>query len=216
MLMEEHHADKFINNVEVPTGPQELAMPAAEEIINIINTPNQQNKSSLKKKKKRGAMHMLKVALFMLRRRSKKSKSLPVEVASKGTWKRLLGTMRPLHLQSNRSDPSPPLNHDHDHVTIMDHHDDDVSVYTTPRSPAESPEASMSRYASAVNLQELDNGGNDDVITVEDVTYDLNDGDEMIDAKAEEFIAHFYQQMRLQRLDSADRCYQERIQRSIG
>ena len=42
------------------------------------------------------------------------------------------------------------------------------------------------------------------------------DGDWMIDAKAEDFIAQFYQEMKLQRLDSVDRRYVERSQRSLG
>lgn len=74
-----------------------------------------------------------------------------------------------------------------------------------PYSPCFSSSSgdSMSRYASAQNLQELDReggGGNDD-----DCDYG---GDEMIDAKAEVFIAQFYEQMRLQRLDSINRYNQ--------
>ncbi|KAJ7973033.1 Cotton fiber protein [Quillaja saponaria] len=210
MLMEQHHADKFPNNVitenEVPIGPPALAIPTTEEKVNKKNISSQKYASSLKKK--RGAMQMLKVALFMLRHRSKKSKSLQVEVASKGIWKRFLGSMRPLHLQSQSSPPPAAFNHEN---FITNHNQaDDASVYSAPMSPAGSSEASMSRYASAVNLQELDNNGG------EADEHDIIVGDEMIDAKAEEFIAQFYEQIRLQRLDSMDLRYEEMIVRSLG
>lgn len=61
----------------------------------------------------------------------------------------------------------------------------------------------MSQYASANNLQELygENNINDDDEEEEDPdqAFDAMGGDDMIDAKAEIFIAQFYEQMRLQK-----------------
>ncbi|PQQ15095.1 hypothetical protein Pyn_29836 [Prunus yedoensis var. nudiflora] len=71
---------------------------------------------SPKKKRSGGAMHILQLALFMLRRRHRsdgKSKPTSFEaqaqavVSTKGTWKRLVGSIRPLHLQTT-SNPTPP------------------------------------------------------------------------------------------------------------
>lgn len=147
-------------------------------------------------------MQLIKVALYMLRRKSGKSKSIHVDVASKGMWKNVVGSMRPLHLQSNQSPPPSieALPMPKPVIELVD------EVFTPPMSPSVANEASsssassedsMSRYASAVNLQELDRCNDSDG---EDDGYGGYDGDEMIDAKAEEFIARFYEQMRLQTL----------------
>lgn len=89
-----------------------------------------------------------------------------------------------------------------------------------------SPSPPSTRYASAVGLNELVQSSDDDCekqevkVIVEDEDDDDDeeyfDGDEQIDDKAEEFIAQFYQQMKLQRLDSTDRRYNERSERSLG
>lgn len=74
------------------------------------------------------------------------------------------------------------------------------------------------RYASAANLQDLDqNDGEDEEINNDKVSSNVDgeDEDEMIDAKAEMFIAQFYEQMKLQRSES-DIRYNEMIKRSIG
>jgi len=55
-----------------------------------------------------------------------------------------------------------------------------------------------------------------EVIMEEDEEQVDGDGDEMIDSKAEDFITQFYQEMRLQRMDTVDRLYVERNQRSLG
>ncbi|KAF4381986.1 hypothetical protein CsatB_005950 [Cannabis sativa] len=173
-------------------------------------------------KKRRGAVQLIKVALYMIRRRSGKSKST-VDVASSGgsLWNCLVGSMRPLHLQSHGT----PRHH---HAATHDHKNN--AVITSPMSPGASSSYSTdddtSRYASAANLQALDTESRyasaenlralDDSECEDDHGHDENGGDEMIDAKAEEFIAQFYQQIRLQRLNSMDRRYNEMIQRSIG
>lgn len=63
-----------------------------------------------------------------------------------------------------------------------------------------------SRYASAKDLLELelkgDDSGDDDDENDEDSDNNNNGGDEMIDAKADEFIAKFYNQMKLQHMHS--------------
>nr|KYP47555.1 hypothetical protein KK1_030750 [Cajanus cajan] len=102
--------------------------------------------------------------------------------------------MRPLHLQSTRSPRATPVQ--------------------SPSAAAEepySPSPPSSRYASAEGLNELVKSEEEKESREED-----GDGDEMIDSKAEEFIAQFYQQMRLQRFDSMDRDYIERSNRSLG
>ncbi|EXB95705.1 hypothetical protein L484_007455 [Morus notabilis] len=197
------------------------------------------------KKKRRGAMQLIKVALFMLRRRSGKANSVNV-VASRGMWNRLVGSIRPLHLQNNGS---PRQNSSHNPKNsiipeVQDQRNDDVisnitSILQQPMSPAASSSYSSSassghdgmssyasvgnlqdlesRYTSAVNLRDLDSSCEEEEEEREcGYRYDENGGDEMIDVKAEEFIAQFYEQMRLQRLNSIDRRYNEMIERSIG
>ncbi|KAL5862994.1 hypothetical protein ACOSQ3_000508 [Xanthoceras sorbifolium] len=162
------------------------------------------------KKKRRSPMHILRVALYMLRRKSGKSKtSAHVDVASKGPWKEVLGAIRPFHLQSNQSptkvdieaqaSPPPP--------PMIEYYEDVFSPKdASPSTPCSSVDGNMSQYASALNLQDLD------VCTEEDdgdMHYDENGGDEMIDTKAEEFINQFYEQMRLQQREYMSRqtCY---------
>ncbi|KAJ1412579.1 hypothetical protein SESBI_20307 [Sesbania bispinosa] len=173
-------------------------------------------------------MHVLRVALFMMRSRSRKSSVLPIDDGSKSVWRKLVGSMRPLHLQSNQSPPS---------ISISK---TDNDVHLAPPSPSEyktdcgsdvteeepySPSPASSRYASAVGLNELVQSDEENEMKQEVIVEEENeseercdnvDGDEMIDAKAEEFIAQFYKEMTLQRMNSADRCYHERSQRSLG
>lgn len=157
-------------------------------------------------KKNRGAMHILKVALYMLRRKSGKSKtSIHVDVASKGPWKKVLGSIRPLHIQSNQSPPKydieapAPVIEQFEEVFTPN----EASPSTTPCSSVDG----MSQYSSALNLQELDvcteeeNEEEDNVY----MHYDEDVGDEMIDAKAEEFISNFYEQMKIQQRDYMSR-----------
>jgi hypothetical protein len=81
-----------------------------------------------------------------------------------------------------------------------------------------------SPYASAIGLNELvssdeENERQEEIEEEEEEEEEVavrGNGDETIDAKAEEFIAQFYQQMRLQRLNNVDRHYQERSERSLG
>ncbi|XP_055811883.1 uncharacterized protein LOC129881799 [Solanum dulcamara] len=196
-----------------------------EEVVSstITTTNNNNNKSPIndnivnqpqfvvKEKKKQGAFSFLKAASLKLRRRSldlKQQKFSPEAVPpddSKGeNWKKLVGSMRPLHLQDNQSPPSPhdplppPVKSTSLPVEFSEH-------FSSPYSPSPSTSSvgTMSQYASANNLQELygENNINDDNEEEEDPdqVFDAIGGDDMIDAKAENFIAQFYEQMRLQK-----------------
>ncbi|OVA16831.1 Protein of unknown function DUF761 [Macleaya cordata] len=184
----------------------------AVNTINNTNTTTTNNNLNNGKIKKRGALHVLKVALFMLRGGSnKKSKSVQVEVASKGLWKKLVGAMRPLHHHQLPNQNSPPRSIQTGPPTSNPKANDSFhDVLPPPMSPqlvhpdtpsSSSSVDSMSRYASAQNLQELDRteeSNNCDIVIEDDYFYG---GDALIDAKAEEFIAQFYEQMRLQQLN---------------
>lgn len=67
------------------------------------------------KKKKKKSTNILKVALMLLRQRSRKpnvvvnNSAIVDHVGSKGMWNRLVGAMRPLHLQSDESTTVPSL-----------------------------------------------------------------------------------------------------------
>ncbi|KAL9430642.1 hypothetical protein AB3S75_025939 [Citrus x aurantiifolia] len=158
--------------------------------------------------KKRGAMHLIRVALYMLRRKSKTS--VHVDLASK-----VLGSMRSLRLHSNNNDNNNNNNQQQQrpskdietHVAppMIEQTTSSITeeVLTPPVSPSapksiasSSSVDSLSQYASATNLQELDASEEED----EDDDND-NGGDEMIDAKAEEFITQFYEQMRIQNFE---------------
>ncbi|CAL0319761.1 unnamed protein product [Lupinus luteus] len=80
-----------------------------------------------------------------------------------------------------------------------------------------------SRYASTVGLNELvesdEENDNPEVIMEDDEECEENgngNGDEMIDTKADEFIAEFYKQMRLQHFHVVGHHYKERSRRSLG
>ncbi|KAK7396941.1 hypothetical protein VNO78_18104 [Psophocarpus tetragonolobus] len=191
-------------------------------VINIpnIKADNEQQKGF--KKKKKGGILFLRVAVFMMRGRSKKPSVLQVDDdddKSKSIWRKIVGSMRPLHLQSTQS----PRSFSQPNTTFTSPSPtNDYVVEEEPYSP--SPPSSC--YASAVGLNELvqNDEDNDKQETIMEgcecdghVNVDAEpDGDEMIDAKAEDFIAQFYQEIRLQRLNSVDRLYVERSQRSLG
>ncbi|PRQ21683.1 hypothetical protein RchiOBHm_Chr7g0241941 [Rosa chinensis] len=162
-------------------------------------------------KKKRGGNQILKAAMVLLRSRSRKSsKAASVEeMTPKSAWKRLVGSMRPLHLQSNHSSPPPPLFEiaAPSTPTGSERYED---VLPPPMSPAHSTglvsrssseDSMQSKYASAVNLQELDRSEQDEDKNKGEVANIYGGDDEHIDAKAEEFIAQFYHQMKLQQSD---------------
>ena len=292
-----------ISNITIPNPPQDDVEPKPKPVLT--------------QKRKNGAMHFIRVALFMLRGRSKKQNVIPVDDKSTNIWRKLVGSIRSLHLQSNQSPPSISQSNSQkfDPAVILLSSSPSQSIgggnvltdfpaeelfSPSPESPANSCYASAiglnelvqtdenTRYASAIGLNELAQsdentryasaiglnelvqsdedsryasaiglnklvqsyentryasaiGLNELVQSDEDSRYasaiglnklvqsdeenDKNDliieecnenGDDKIDAKADEFIAQFYQQMMLQRLNNADRRYQERSQRSLG
>ncbi|PKI73941.1 hypothetical protein CRG98_005666 [Punica granatum] len=199
-----------------------------------------------KSKKKRGSMSFLRAALFMWRRRGsskKKSKAaLQIEAAtaSAGMLNKVVGSMRPLHVQGGESPPQvaatahaqPEPGPEPAKMILLagaspsrsEHFEDvplgSVSMMSPVASPSHCSSASpshcssvsegTSRYSSALNLQELDkNDDNDDSDDDDDDDrkFEALGGDEMIDAKAEEFITQFYQQMKIQN-------YNEMVRRS--
>lgn len=127
--------------------------------------------------KKRGVLHLIRVTLFMIKGRSA-SKS----AGKGGLWKTLVSPMH--HLP--QSAPPTPASSDMFHDVLL-----------PPASPAPRSinAGDISRYTSAEDLQALERGGRS-------ADEGLDGGDDGIDLKAEEFIARFYEQMRLQRLDS--------------
>lgn len=160
------------------------------------------DRDGLPKRKKLNPIHFFRAAIYMLTLKSGKSKSAHVDVASK--WKKLVSSVRPLHIHSNQSPPrtieTTPAQPEP--VAPLTEVIEPFEVFTPPLSPAKTSIASSSsgissQYASAQNLQDLDQSDESDEDD-EDRYYDDKVGDEMIDAKAEQFIAQFYEQMRLQ------------------
>lgn len=124
--------------------------------------------------KKRGVLHLVRVALFMIKGRTARKST-----GKGGLWRTLVSAVRPMH-HLPRS--APPFDMFHD-------------VLLPPPSRSPSSEESISRYASAEDLPELERKGRSS-------DEESDGGDDAIDVKAEEFISKFYEQMRLQRLDS--------------
>lgn len=118
-----------------------------------------------RKKKKSGAFGIFKAALYMLRKRTDDKKE---KKSSGGEWKMIVHSMRPLHVQEMPASPR-------------------VHAFGAD-SPGASSSGTMSQYASANNLRDLCKEEEEDP----DEVFDAIEGDEMIDAKAEEFIARFY------------------------
>ncbi|XP_022759675.1 uncharacterized protein LOC111306040 [Durio zibethinus] len=182
--------------------------------------PDDQNGLPMLKKRKRSAvMHLLKVALCMLRLKSSKSKSKSIQVnlASKFSWEDLIGSMRPMHLQSDQSPPpdiegKASIMPEPESLPVGEQTEEAITpplspvAYVSSQSSAFSISSygsvsDMSQYESPFNLQEIHVMKPCKETTEEECGYDDDGGDEMIDAKAEEFIAHFYEQMRLQNLN---------------
>ena len=150
-------------------------------------------------KKNRNAFSLLKALLMFRQRPNRKSKKpVQVEAAANGNWKKIVGSMRPLHLQEDN--PSPPSTPEKPAAVLQLPEQAEYVLQAASPSHSTSSAGTMSQYASANNLQELDkHDGNDDDDDDSDKFFDGVAGDVMIDAKAEEFIAQFYKQMRLQR-----------------
>jgi len=206
----------FLQCMMEPNAENSMIISNTQKAITPYEEPT--NKTSLSSRKKgKGGKNFFKVALFMMRGRSRKSKIL-VDDESRSVWRKIVGSMRPLHLQSNQSP-----RHDNNEKMItstpfangVDPGDD---AFDSASEMTTSP--SSSRYASAVGLNEMvqEAENEEDGVKEKNSNGDHHDGegDEMIDAKAEEFIAQFYHQMKLQRFNVVDRHYQEISMRSLG
>ncbi|KZV52934.1 hypothetical protein F511_18046 [Dorcoceras hygrometricum] len=178
---------------ELPTtngvSNMEEASPA-DPIVPVRLTHEEKDKK--KTKKKSGAFGLFKAALSMMRKRPKDpvsyDKSAPTP---NGNWTKLVDSVRPLHSQENI--PSPPPS-----ITSEYSAGESLKEMVPPDSPAPSSSAgTMSQYASAASLRDLVDSSDDEEEDPDEV-FDALCGDEMIDAKAEEFIAQFYLQLRLQ------------------
>ncbi|KAG8389542.1 hypothetical protein BUALT_Bualt02G0240100 [Buddleja alternifolia] len=175
-----------------------------------VNTQSAADKPPIdveRRKKKRGGgggFGIFKAALFMLRARpaaageKEKKKSIgkqnSITASNNANWTKLVGSMRPLHMQEVTE--SPPSSVAPDSPPPMKHHQQQ------PESPATSSSGgTMSQYASASSLRDLYNSSDEEDEEEEDPdeVFDAICGDEMIDAKAEEFIAQFYKQIQLQK-----------------
>ncbi|TMX01831.1 hypothetical protein EJD97_023501 [Solanum chilense] len=185
---------------------EEIVMNSTNNIDNHKKTP--MDDIIVKHKKKQGAFGFLRAASLKFRRRSldlKQQKFTPEPappVDSKGeNWKKLVGSMRPLHLQDNQSPPSPrdtqPPPPAKTTSLPVEFSEQFSSMYSP--TPSTSSISTMSQYASANNLQDLYDDDEEEEEEDPDQVFDAIGGDDMIDAKAENFIAQFYEQMRLQK-----------------
>ncbi|MCH94747.1 hypothetical protein A2U01_0015712 [Trifolium medium] len=181
------------------------------------------------RKPSKRSKNIFKVALLMMRGHSRKSTKavFPVEDESKSIWRKIVGSMRPMHLQSNQSPPR-IINGENNLKKVVIEKNNNVDIqgedgfdYERESSLSPSPDsrryasATNSLYASAVGLNEMVEEEKEEEIVNKDNIGD--DGDDMIDAKAEEFIAQFYQEMRLQIMDDiVDHRYNEISMRSLG
>lgn len=166
------------------------------------------------KKKKSGSFGIFRAALSMLRKRpgekgAKKSITKQKSTASNANWTKLVGSMRPLCLQETPQSPTaaaaapPPQPADEtieETIQLQKQPSaaESIEEMIPPASPfASSSSGTMSQYSSAASLQDLYNCSDDEDEDPDEV-FDAITGDEMIDAKAEEFIAQFYKQIQLQ------------------
>ncbi|XP_073041898.1 uncharacterized protein [Primulina eburnea] len=166
----------------------------ANSII-AVKPPTKEEK---KKKKKSGGFDLFKASLFMILNRPKDPISYDKSTTASNTnWTKLVDSVRPLHSQENI--PSPPPSFTSEFSPIRPSAADNMKEIIPPDSPAASSSAgTMSQYASATSLRDLVDSSDNEEEEDPDEVFDALCGDEMIDAKAEEFIAQFYQQLRLQ------------------
>ncbi|KAF8112925.1 hypothetical protein N665_0058s0026 [Sinapis alba] len=171
------------------------------------------NKSpTMKTKKISRGMHVFSVVMFMLRRRRRR------KAFNTKFWRRVVESVRKVHSEITIMPTSNSTN------TILlppatteisqdggDDADDEsgdrlteaTEVFTAASSSSSS---GITGYASAMSLRDLDHHydheDDDDV----DCYSDVEEGDEKIDEKAEEFIVRFYEQMKMQNQVYTERC----------
>ncbi|KAK9684975.1 hypothetical protein RND81_10G246800 [Saponaria officinalis] len=153
---------------------------------------------SSKNKKKRGPMNILKVALHMLKNKKDGAKPSSKSVLSESTntaLTQIMGSVRPLYLQSSVGDASPSPPHplsqpeypklsDEGVVTMMMSPESQAtSHYAASTSRCSSSRSSSlgggmsSKYASAQSLYDLDNHDDDDDAIIEEDDMMKDDGD---------------------------------------
>lgn len=228
-----------------------------EKSTNNVAAATNQNQSTNGDKKKKQRFSLFNAAMVMLRNQ-RNEKPKPVKIikvtnnhtnnSSDDKWKKLVGSIRPLHLQDNQSPP--PRNPAIARAVVIPTGERSEVDELFPSSPSSSwgttsqyastnnlqelvgtgsmsqsssasnlqelagmgtmsqsasvnnlkkMSGSMSQYASAINLLELDGEDEDEEDEEEsDKVLENYAADVMIDTKADEFIAQFYEQMRCQ------------------
>lgn len=160
----------------------------SEDSVAVADLPPM-NAEKRNKKKKSGAFGIFRAALHILRKKpdeKEEARKKMKTAESDGNWKKIVGSMRPLHVQDTPQSPMCQMSPMSDY-------------FPSPASPAASSSCgTMSQYASALNLRDLDNCDDENEEGDPDEVFDAITGDEMIDAKAEEFIAQFYKQIQIQ------------------
>ncbi|XP_057800117.1 uncharacterized protein LOC131015711 [Salvia miltiorrhiza] len=152
---------------------------AADDILPPLSVEKRQQR----KKNKSGAFGIFRAALYMLRKRTDEKEAAAAtkkEKSGGGDWKKIVESMRPLHVQEIPASPT--------HAAWPA---GDMFGAASPAPSCSSSSGTMSQYASATNLRDLCNDDEEEERNPDEV-FDAIEGDEMIDAKAEEFIAQFY------------------------
>lgn len=144
-----------------------------------------------RKKKKSGAFGIFKAALYMMRKRTDEKEAANNKAKSKGSngdWKKIVESMRPLHVQETPESPVHMIVGSPMHI---------MSPASDCYTAESSSSGTISRYASAANLRDLYDDEEEQERDPDEV-FDAITGDEMIDTKAEEFIAQFYREIQHQ------------------
>ncbi|KAJ8623320.1 hypothetical protein MRB53_031849 [Persea americana] len=140
-------------------------------------------------KKKNGLLHLVQ---WVLQRHSARKPAAVSPASGKGQWKSLVGAMRPLH---------------HDHLP----HSPPISAGSSSRACSFYDRLPPHEYESDSSDGTSLYGSTEDLIGLCNANTESDGADEekseaegpnAIDLKAEEFIAKFYQQMRLQHMNS--------------
>ncbi|MED6192546.1 hypothetical protein PIB30_011072 [Stylosanthes scabra] len=188
-------------------------------------SPSPEIKPRLKKQRSK---NIFKVVLSKMRGRSEKPKELQ-QVDDDGphhnnnkssSWRKLVGSMRTLQMQNvDSSSPARTFRTPNTMQSPSETNDNDA-FHSFPNSPMSQFSPMSSRYSSAEGLNRLvendernkgtrkERGDDDDD--------DHSDGDDMIDANVEEFIADFYLQMKLQKLNVMDPHYRRIMNSRCG
>lgn len=181
----------------------------SEEVKNATSAKPPAMNDKKMKKKKSGSFGIFKAALFMLKKKngnkSSKNSIAKQDAAETANWTKLVDSMRPLHLQeANAMSPASSVSGDESPPSLAVVEDVMAQPPYSPSAASTSTSTgTMSKFASAQSLRDLycssdDENEDDDGDDDPDAMFDALGGDEMIDAKADEFIARFYKQIHMQ------------------